>query len=118
MAHDLSFRTYRDELKNADPPCLPYLGVHLTDLTFMDENPDYVTTETSQGPVSLINFAKRKMVYNVISLVQQYQQRAYNLQPVHQITQFLNKLPAMDEQELYHLSLKREPRKALRSDIQ
>jgi len=118
MSSESSFKFYRSKLAASDPPCIPYLGVYLTDLTFMDENPDHVTTETSQGPVSLINFAKRKMVYNVISLVQQYQQRAYNLQPVHQITQFLNKLPAMDEQELYHLSLKREPRKALRSDIQ
>lgn len=38
----------------------------------MDENPDNITIETAQGPVSVINFAKRKMVYNVISLVQQY----------------------------------------------
>ena len=38
----------------------------------MDENPDNITVETAQGSVSLINFGKRKMVYNVISLVQQY----------------------------------------------
>lgn len=118
MSSESSFKVYRHRLAASDPPCIPYLGVYLTDLTFMDENPDNITVETSNGPVSLINFAKRKMVYNVISLVQQYQQRAYNLQPVHQIVQFLTKLPAMDEQELYLLSLKREPRKVQRADIQ
>lgn len=118
MSSESSFKVYRQRLAASDPPCIPYLGVYLTDLTFMDENPDNITVETSHGCVSLINFAKRKMVYNVISLIQQYQQKSYNLQPVHQIAQFLTKLPAMDEQELYLLSLKREPRKSQRADIQ
>jgi len=117
MSSESSFKMYRQVLAASTPPCIPYLGVYLTDLTFMDENSDNIPIKTLNGPVNLINFAKRKMVYNVISLVQQYQNTTYNLQPVHQIMNFLTKLPNMTEQELYMLSLKREPRKAQRGEV-
>lgn len=104
-----NFKAYRAMLATQPPPCLPYLGVHLTDLTFMDENPD------NYG--HLINFSKRTLIFNIISLLQQYQQTAFNLQPVHQILNYLQKLHGSDDQELYHLSLKWEPRGAVRTDI-
>jgi son of sevenless len=84
--------------------------VYLTDLTFIDENAD--------GVNGLINFAKRKMIYNVISKIIQYQQTHYNLQPIDQIIQQLLKVPILDETTLYNLSLKREPRKAERHEIE
>jgi hypothetical protein len=88
-------------------------GVFLTDLTFIDENPDYMTYNNKM----LINFAKRKLVYSVISQVQHYQQTHYNLQPVHQIASFLKILPFMDDQMMYRKSLEREPRKAKINEI-
>jgi hypothetical protein len=36
-----SFKVYRDTLHGINPPCVPYLGVYQTDLTFIDQgNPD------------------------------------------------------------------------------
>lgn len=32
-----SFKTYRTALRDATPPCLPYLGVHLSDLVFIED---------------------------------------------------------------------------------
>ncbi len=105
-------------------------GVHLTDLTFIDENPDYVelplhaknnsnnnNNTNNSNSIPLINFAKRKLIYTVISQLQQIQQSPYNLQPVYQIASFLKRLSQLDEQTLYRLSLEREPRKAKISDI-
>ena len=57
-------------------------------------------------------------MYNVISKIQQYQNKSYNIQPVYQIQVLLDKLPTLDEQALYAMSLKREPRKAERSEIE
>ena len=82
----------------------------MTDLTFIDENPNTIN--------GMINFAKRKMIYNVISRIQQYQQTHYNLQPVEQIIQLLQNITPLDEQNLYKESLKREPRNADRSQIE
>ncbi|ELR16435.1 nucleotide exchange factor RasGEF, putative, partial [Acanthamoeba castellanii str. Neff] len=46
-----AFKNYRESLHEASPPCIPYLGVYLTDLTFIEDgNPD-----ESEG---LVNFYK------------------------------------------------------------
>jgi len=104
-----SFKNYRQELHNANPPCLPYLGTYLTDLTFMEDgNPDMSPPKT--GKLKLINFAKRELIYNVIRELQLYQQNAYKFPVVEPIHTFLLSLPFGDEKDLYELSLLREPR--------
>ena len=75
----------------------------------MDENADVINGQ--------INFAKRRLIYGVISKIQQYQQTHYNLQPVEQIIQQLLQVTVLDESTMYSLSLKREPRKMDRSEI-
>ena len=131
MHSDGAHHVYREELSKADPPCIPYLGVYLTDLTFIevgslrastcsshsashpwlqDGNPDYVDNV-------LINFSKRRLVYDVIAKVQQYQQLPYNFHPIPQIQEFLLAFPHKDEGELWQISLNLEPRKADRTAI-
>jgi hypothetical protein len=91
-------------------------GVHLTDLTFIDENPNYVTTPSGK---KLINMQKRKLLYTVINKLQQFQLKEYNLQPVYQIQAVIQQLrkDALDEEERHKLSLLREPRNAVREDL-
>ncbi|KAJ6248294.1 ras guanine nucleotide exchange factor i-related [Anaeramoeba flamelloides] len=110
LSSDNSYRYYRSLLRKVDPPCIPYLGVYLTDLTFIEEgNPNFID--------GLINFSKRRLIYEVIFEIQNFQNKGYNLQPVQQILSFLEKLPILDEKDVYSKSLKYEPRKAKREDI-
>lgn len=85
-------------------------GVYLTDLTFIEEgNPNYVGNR--------INFAKQLYIFRVISVIQAYQKFPYNLTPVESIQQFWQSAAKKPENELYKLSLEREPRGATRNDI-
>ena len=98
-----SFATYRTTLHNSLPPLIPYLGIHLTDLVFIEEG-----NKDTHG--HLINFAKRRLLWGVISTLQTFQQTPYNLQPVRQIHDLLANLRTLENRELFKLSLAREPR--------
>lgn len=80
------------------------LGVYLTDLVFIDEgNPNNLQ--------HLIYFAKRKQIANVIREIQQYQQSPYYFQAVPQIQNWIKNIqPIENENQLYKMSLEREPR--------
>ena len=105
MNSEGSYHTYRETLHTVEPPAIPYLGVYLTDLTFIEDgNQNFID--------GLINFKKRQMIYNIIADVQLYQQDKYNIPPNPAILSFLSKLESKSEIELYKLSLVREPRTA------
>jgi len=111
MSSDGNFKVFRARYKEClqKGPAIPYIGVFLTDLTFIDENKDTID--------GLINFSKRIKVYETISYVVEHSKTGYQIQPVRQIQSLFKKLPAMDEQYAYSLSLRREPRGAERADI-
>ena len=56
VSSDGRFRNMRDALHRSDPPCIPYLGMYLTDLSFIEEGTQNVTDD------SLVNFSKMRMV--------------------------------------------------------
>ena len=106
MSSELNYKNYRTLLAaSTGTPCIPYLGVHLSDLTFIEEgNPNML-----EG-TRLINFERRQQICDVIQAVTLPQKRLYNLQPVSNIIALLTDLPTMTEKHLYQLSLTREPR--------
>jgi RasGEF domain len=56
VCSDGRFRVMREALHRCDPPCIPYLGMYLTDLSFIEEGtPDFT-------PERLLNFSKMRMV--------------------------------------------------------
>lgn len=58
VCSDGRFRVMREALHRCDPPCIPYLGMYLTDLSFIEEGtPDFT-------PDGLLNFSKMRMVRN------------------------------------------------------
>lgn len=107
MDHASNFAKYREALHSVNPPCMPFLGVYLTDLTFIEDgNPDLL-----KG-TNLINFDKRFKVATVIVEVAQYQTTQYCLQAVAVIEKYLlDKFQSVQSiNQLYDLSLKIEPR--------
>lgn len=104
MSSTQSFRAYRDHISSCVAPAVPYVGLLLQDLTFIETNPNRV-----EG--GLISWTKRSMIYESIESVLRFQNTEYNLQHVPQITHFITSQPFYNEEELFSLSLLREPRK-------
>ncbi|KAK5823092.1 ras guanine nucleotide exchange factor domain-containing protein [Linnemannia elongata] len=103
-----SWTDYRQELHSANPPCVPFVGVYLTDLVMIqDGNPDFL-----KGAEQHINFAKRVSTAEVIREIQQYQSVPYCLTTVPEIQAFIRR--GLDQSkpvaELHELSLELEPR--------
>ncbi|KAK9421213.1 putative Ras guanine nucleotide exchange factor domain-containing protein [Seiridium unicorne] len=107
MASTKNFGEYREALHAANPPCIPFFGVYLTDLTFIEDGIPSIIKKTN-----LINFAKRAKTAEVIRDIQQYQNAPYNLQPVPDLQDYIlsNMAAAGDVHEMYDKSLVVEPR--------
>ncbi|KAH7127705.1 ras guanine nucleotide exchange factor domain-containing protein [Dactylonectria macrodidyma] len=107
MASTKNFGEYREALHAANPPCIPFFGVYLTDLTFIEDGIPSIIKKTN-----LINFAKRAKTAEVIRDIQQYQNVGYSLQPVPELQDYIlsNMQAAGDVHEMYDKSLQIEPR--------
>ncbi|KAJ5098138.1 Ras guanine nucleotide exchange factor [Penicillium argentinense] len=106
MASTKNFGEYRETLHLANPPCIPFFGVYLTDLTFIEDGIPSLT------PSELINFNKRAKTAEVIRDIQQYQNVPYLLSPVPELQDYIlsNLQAAGDVHDMYDRSLEIEPR--------
>lgn len=99
---------YRSELHSANPPCVPFVGVYLTDLVMIqDGNPDNMKSDDNH-----INFYKRVSTAEVIREIQQYQSVPYCLTVVPEIQLFIRRGldQAKNVSDLHAMSLELEPR--------
>ncbi|KAI9265431.1 ras guanine nucleotide exchange factor domain-containing protein [Helicostylum pulchrum] len=108
MGANRNFNQYRALIHSVNPPCIPFLGIYLQDLTFIEDgNPNFLKTSKD-----LINFAKRAKTAEVIREMQQYQTMGYQFRMVDEIQVFImDSLHSIrDEDQLYRESLKLEPK--------
>lgn len=108
MGANRNFNLYRVLIHSVNPPCIPFLGIYLQDLTFIEDgNPNFLKTSKD-----LINFAKRAKTAEVIREIQQYQTMGYQFRIVEEIQTFILESlhSSRDEDQLYRESLKLEPK--------
>nr|VWO94819.1 Guanyl nucleotide exchange factor Sql2 [Ganoderma boninense] len=105
-----NFNNYRSMLARVQPPCVPFIGVYLTTLTFINDGAD----DKLAG--NMINFRKRQKAAEVIQDIKRWQAVPFNFQTVASVLSYLE-----DSFQAYHdgvdygdqfwnLSLEREPR--------
>uniref|UniRef100_A0A8B9KNA5 Ras protein specific guanine nucleotide releasing factor 1 n=1 Tax=Astyanax mexicanus TaxID=7994 RepID=A0A8B9KNA5_ASTMX len=99
------FKNLREALKNCDPPCVPYLGMYLTDLAFIEEGTPNYTED------NLVNFSKMRMISHIIREIRQFQQTAYKIDHQPKVSQYLlDSSNVLDEESMYEASLRIEPK--------
>ncbi|XP_050010900.1 rap guanine nucleotide exchange factor 1 isoform X3 [Alexandromys fortis] len=103
-----SFRAYRAALSEVEPPCIPYLGLILQDLTLVHlGNPDYIDGK--------VNFSKRWQQFNILDGMRCFQQVHYEIRRNDDIITFFNDFSDhLAEEALWELSLKIKPRNITR----
>lgn len=98
-----NFHSLREKQKVGNP-CLPYLGLYMADLTFMyDGNPTFHSD-------ILINFSKCRLIYHQIRDLILKQDTPYNFEEVPPLQDSLMNFTFLDDDTLYEVSLKHEPR--------
>ncbi|KRT81491.1 hypothetical protein AMK59_6176 [Oryctes borbonicus] len=77
-----SFRAYRQALAETNPPCIPYIGLVLQDLTFVHIG------NSNLLPNGLINFSKRWQQYNIVENMKRFKKCAYSFKRNDKIIDF------------------------------
>lgn len=91
------FKTYRDHLKEVDPPCVPYFGFITGDLTFIEEYPTFV-----QG--KKVNWNKMVLLSKCFLDVLRFQRTRYNLQEIPSFFVLKNSVWSFDEETMLRMS--------------
>ena len=96
---DAAFKAYRQALSEAKPPCIPYLGLILQDITFIHlGNPNEL-------PDGKVNFVKRWQQFNVLDTVRRFKECQYEFAKNEKIVDlFGNYDDHLSEEELWDKS--------------
>jgi CRP-like cAMP-binding protein len=98
-----NFRFYRGLLEKSKPPLVPYLGLLLTDLTFLDD-----ANLSVVGKNKLLSMEKIKMMAGVHKTFRRCLTKTYAFVEMRSVRKLLLKIEDYDENELYRLSKLRE----------
>ncbi|KAM0790332.1 hypothetical protein ACM66B_003217 [Microbotryomycetes sp. NB124-2] len=112
--HSRNYAEYRHKIRNAVPPCLPFVGLFLTDITMCIEGNPQSRPSPADPSLRLINFDRYQKMARIVGDLKRFQQ-PYNLAEVVELQQFLKTaLDGLthggDAQSLYRQSLLVEPR--------
>ena len=120
----LNYTVLRQRLQNHVAPCLPFVGIYLTDLTFVDAGNQSMrqlpgTGHDSESATSVINFDKHVKTAKIISDLQRFQ-IPYRLQEVPELQTWMQdqlvrvrSLGQSSVQNHYRRSLMLEPRDSM-----
>ncbi|XP_058977703.1 guanine nucleotide-releasing factor 2 isoform X2 [Musca domestica] len=100
-----SFRNYRKALEETSPPCIPYIGLVLQDLTFVHVgNPDYLKD-------GVVNFSKRWQQYKIIENMKRFKTCSYTYRRNERIIRFFENFENfLGEEEMWQISETIKPR--------
>jgi len=114
---DRNRAAYRETFAQLPYPKLPFLGVYLTDLTFVDEGntPFLPSTSTTH-----LNFKMRRQIAELIFEIEKVQSIPYQIQPVEELMTYLYGVRGFDDHEntAYNLSKAIESRDGVNEEAE
>ncbi|GAA5929743.1 hypothetical protein JCM3775_006540 [Rhodotorula graminis] len=112
--HGRNYAEYRQKVRQAVPPCLPFVGLFLTDLIFVFEGNRAERPSPADSSLLLINFDRYHKMARIVGELQRFQS-PYSLVEVPEMQAYLSQeleglKRGQDAQSLYRQSLMIEPR--------
>uniref|UniRef100_A0A182NVF5 CRK SH3-binding GNRP n=1 Tax=Anopheles dirus TaxID=7168 RepID=A0A182NVF5_9DIPT len=107
-----SFRAYRQALAETNPPCIPYIGLVLQDLTFVHiGNPDLLTDGST-------NFSKRWQQYHIVVNMKRFRKGSYPFKKNERIIGFFDNFEySLDEDAMWQISETIKPRGTRKTNV-
>lgn len=100
-----SFKNYREAFARAKPPCIPYIGLYLQDLTFIEMQPSKLEDGTS------INFTKRWKQFKSVDHIRFAQTKQYTALPDPEVLSLFDNFEhSLSDEELWQTSNEIKPR--------
>lgn len=114
MSHESNFKNYRKVLKDLPPetPCIPYVGIFLSDLRFIMDSSETLVPSDSFGLSELsINWAKLSKAYEIVANLGLLQSRAIypSIQPSSELLNWLTECKHADFEACHQMSRRIEP---------
>ncbi|EFA84957.1 regulator of chromosome condensation domain-containing protein [Heterostelium album PN500] len=92
-----NYISLRHIMTTVQPPCIPFLGTYLKDLTFIEDgNPSRIG--------ELVNFYKQRKIAEVVFQLHQYQQVLYDIPSNTVIRDYFLTVPLIDEKKAIQIS--------------
>jgi len=114
ISHNKNYQKYRHLLKTCEKPCIPFFGIILKDITFTEDGNSKYRSE------NLINISKFRNLAMIAEECNSFKV-PYNFKEVSVLQNWLRiniiDVEEKDEQDLYNLSLKVEPREQTLTSI-
>ena len=104
-----NYNNYRTVLKGCSRPAFPYVGLMLKDLTFIEDGNDNFLDKEKK----IINWQKMRMISDVFSSMQTFQQHPYDFEKQPLLRTWLKKgrTVVTNDDDLYNLSFMCQPKK-------
>ncbi|XP_068910533.1 guanine nucleotide-releasing factor 2 isoform X6 [Tenebrio molitor] len=100
-----SFRAYRQALAETQPPCIPYIGLVLQDLTFVHIGNSNLLNDGT------INFSKRWQQFNIVENMKKFKKGTHTFKRHERIIQFFQNFDDfIGEDAMWQLSESIKPR--------
>ncbi|RZB41593.1 guanine nucleotide-releasing factor 2, partial [Asbolus verrucosus] len=100
-----SFRAYRQALAETQPPCIPYIGLVLQDLTFVHIGNSNLLSDGT------INFSKRWQQFNIVENMKKFKKGTHTFKRHERIIQFFQNFDDfIGEDAMWQLSESIKPR--------
>lgn len=78
---------FKEHMKNITPPCIPYLGLITSELSFIEEFPTFITEEKNDD-FKYVNWDKMSMLSNCFTDFLRFQRTQYVLEAEGSVVDF------------------------------